>query len=272
VLTKSTSDYALPAIYLMLVLIVLDKLIGALTLPYAILPWFRPFRARLHPPPGVLRVLVWLIVINLAVALIYLSVIWRFSTRYMVAAALTALVVVPFVLASVHDRWRLNLGQPWRRRWIYPLILTGLIYTAADGLVSVGGTSKAYIRSAGLWLRELPNQPISLYTNNRKVHYYAGLPMQDRWYAPEKRLVTPPRWYLTEQKLADLTQGDYDYLAVWIDRRAPVERKRISALLGRAPVKVFENQKKDAVLIYAVAETSVPKSSPSGQQPDEAAQ
>jgi hypothetical protein len=195
-------------------------------------------------------VLLWLILINFAVALAYLAVKWIFSSRYVVAAVLAALVVVPFVLASVHDRWLCHRDRPWRRRWAYPVILIALVYTAADGLVSVGGTSKAYIRSAGLWLRERPEQPMRLFTNNRKIYYYSGLPMQDRWYIPARGHVEEPRWYLTESQLRNFAWDDYDYLAIWVDRRAPVERERIAALLGFEPVKIFENGKKDAVLIY----------------------
>ena len=94
-----------------------DNFIRTLSPLYVVLPAFRSFRTRLTFPRGVPMILASLCGLHLLSALAFLMPHYYISSRHVVAASLTLLLTIPFVLASVHDRW-IQRGHGGRfRRW-----------------------------------------------------------------------------------------------------------------------------------------------------------
>jgi hypothetical protein len=245
-LNSYSDDYALPGVLATLLVIFLDRLVTTLTPLYSALPWFRSLRTRFHFSTGLGFILVWLGLLNCLIAFVFLAYVFFLMPRHVMPLVLTVLLVIPFALASLHDHWQTRRHYPLRSRWVSPIILLLLIFMTADGLLSVGGTSKVYIREAGIWLREHIPGEASLYTNNIKISYYSGHAID--WSQP-------PRWAVTEQALQSGVWRRHDYLALAVKRRQSDTEQWLFATLG-TPIKIFANQDQDAVFIFQQKEKS----------------
>lgn len=251
VLDNHSDHYALPALVAILLIILLDQIVKTLTPLYSVLLFCRPFYSRLQWPQwseGTLLIFLWAALLNLGIVLVFLIHFSFLSGRYVVPFILLALPAIPFILASVHDHWRLRHTGLAPRRWLLPLILGGLIFTLGDSVLSLGRPSKAYIKEAGLWLREQLPARTRLYANHQRLYYYSGR-LTHFW--EQVGQMQASKWPLGEQWLLNQTWKHYDYLALWTDHRAEFDRQ-----LARIPdlelIKTFANRNHDAVLIYRV--------------------
>lgn len=242
VLNGYTDQYAVPALIAVMILIIADNLIRTLSPLYAILPLFRRFRTRLAFPRGAPVILTSLGGLHLLSALVFLVPNYYMSSRHVVAVSLTLLLVIPFVLASAHDHW----VQRARRssRWPYPLIVAALVFMTADGLLSVGGTSKGYIREAGEWLQENVPADTRLYSNHRKVLFYGGRPLAFN---------APPKEVLPENWVPDGAWQRYDYVALWArGKNSDDLSEQLVEAAGLELLASFGNDEGDRVVIFAV--------------------
>lgn len=244
VLTGYTDQYAVPALLAVMLLILVDKLIRTLSPLYAILPLFRRFRKRLIFPRGAPAILASLCALHLLSAVVFLVPHYYLSGRHVVAASLTLLLTAPFALASVHDQWVQRDRRSRRGRWSFAIIAAALVFMTADGLLSVGGTSKRYIRDAGAWLQEHVSPESRLYSNHRKVLFYGGRPLV--FDGPAKETL-PDNW------IADHAWRSYDYIAIWEpDERVDIA-ERLAEVAAFELLASFANEDGDRVLIFAVS-------------------
>lgn len=242
ILNRYSEEYALAAVMVTLLVIISDQLIKTLSPLYALLPLSRGLRSHFQPSTGLRLLLTWLALINLAIVFAFAVHFFFLASRHIVPLMLLALLVIPFILAGLHHRWQLRHQQPLSRPWLMGLLVVVLVYMSLDGLVSVGGSSKVHIREAGHWLADHIPPQARLYTNDRKLVYYSGRPIDWR---------QRPTWPIIEQLLERRFWQDYDYLALAMSRKTPHIATQLNEFLG-TPVAIFKNRKKDSVLIYQV--------------------
>lgn len=242
VLNRYSEDYALPAVIAILLIIVLAQLVKTLTPLYTLLGLLPGLRERFQPSQGSGIILLWLAVLNLTIALAFAAHFFYLASRHIVPLMLIILMIIPFILAAIHDHWQRRQSQPLRRPWLFYLVLIWLIYMAGDGLISVGGASKQYFREAGQWLHEHVPPQARLYSNDRKLIYYSGRPID--W---NQR----PTWPIIKPLIERRFWKNYDYLALAISRKTPQILEQLNTLLG-PPLASFQNNKKDNIVIYKV--------------------
>ena len=247
VLSQYADDYALAAIIATLLLVLLSKIFTTLTPLYSLL--LVTLYKRTYLNFSLNLIIIEFCFINISIACVFLFANGFLSSRHIMPLALTLLVFVPSILKILVSQWALNNRMFSRRNWIYVIILFVFLYQTVDGLVSLGGASKDYVKQAGLWLNEQVEIPINLYTNNQKIAYYSGQSMNYGGYVDWRQV---PRWQLNMRMLQELAWQRYDYLALWVTHDNYQERQQFSKYLGIEPIKVFENSKKDAVLIYKI--------------------
>lgn len=241
VLNVWSQRYASHALFGVITAILLTVFVKVLSPVYLVLLLLPSLRGRFRPAAGARLILTWLGLLNLIVILGFFLPLFFISGRHMVALALILMIPIPFILASIHDYWQVRALRV-KYKWLYAALLPALLYMAADGLFSTHGSTKNYIREAGVWLHEHVPDDARLYTNNRKLHYYSKRWM--RGEAPSQEVT------VDEHSLQALKkEQSYDYLALQIDRSSPL-RGRVSDLLQLQPVIVFESERQDIVLIY----------------------
>ena len=243
ILNQYSSSYAMVGVIALLAVILLAKTIGALTPLYALLA-LHTWRGRVVPlAGGAGQVLAWLLLLQTAILVGFLVNNFFLPGRHAMAWALTAMLVVPFSLVALHDRWRERAaGGRAVVRWLFPAVCTLLVVMAVDGLWSFG-PSKAYLREAGLWVKARTSPASKVHSNEQIVAFYAG--------GRGEHLARRFSWGETATLLKNKSWGEYDYLAVEVDRRHPERAAVLAAGLGRAPVARFVNARGDQVLVFA---------------------
>lgn len=242
VLNRYADEYALAGIIALLLIMLADKLLHTITPVYALLFGVRRLRQHLHLPTDAVPVLLWLAGLNLLIAVVFLVVQFFISSRHLIPLALLLLLLSPFLLAAAWDEWQ--------RRWQRGLLVAALLLLVGDGLIALPGTSQAYLRDAGAWLREHVQAPVRLYTNNQKLYYYSGLPMRYDSYADWR---DTPRWHLDAAQLHALPWQEYEYVVLWLGRNDLPQREQLTAIVGQEPLATFGNARGEAVLIFQTA-------------------
>jgi len=159
------------------------------------------------------------------------------AERYPLALALTLLPVVPLVLDDLLRR----AGQPERRHWWRAALIAALIAVETVEGLDIG-TQKQYLKDAGLWLRANAPAGSEVYSNNRILIYYSALrdanPGADHSWETAMQEVWADQWQT------------YDYFALVMTRSRRQHEVLLLRRMGADPVKTFENENGDRVLIF----------------------
>ncbi|QJD30006.1 hypothetical protein [Methylococcus geothermalis] len=125
--------------------------------------------------------------------------------------------------------------SPWARRLSLALVAALCLKSAV-----VTPDYRLYLRDVGRWMRANIPAGASLATNDPRIDYYAGRPMNQE----QTRQLTPV------DRLADwLAQpGLPDYLALRLT--SPRDLKKAENALNRKPLKTFSPSPREHVLIY----------------------
>jgi len=242
ILNKYSMGYAVAGVLAVLVVILVTKLVVALSPLYALLA-LHAWRGRLVPTLAENgRVLGWLVLLQTTMVAGFLANHFFVTGRYPMALALTIMLLAPFSLVALYDGWRENQGAWRRRRWLFPAVCAVLLWMAVDGLYSFGA-SKTYLRDAGLWLEERTPPEARLHSNSKPLTFYAG--------KRERNWARGFNWDETAQLVQDGSWRSYDYLAIAIDRKHPERLEVLQAALGREPVARFVNNRGDQALIFS---------------------
>ncbi len=240
VLSGRADEFALPIVLLIPLVIIGGKLIGGLTPLYMLLlGWFGWVKGKLGHGDGV-SVIVWAGVLNACIYVLFTYAMFFIQGRYVMGLVLLLLLLVPFVFERLCVGWQeASPGFSWQKIGLTVVALL-LFVNFVEGVL-VFHTTKFYMKDAGSWLATEISSEATLFSNNKKVAYYAG-----RF---GKRGVG--RHPVNLQKIAqDMKQHKYDYYALWVKRRHNIAYDDIVALFGQ-PVKKFTNERRDAVYIYA---------------------
>ena len=181
-----------------------------------------------------------LVVINIVVLCAFVGFNLFLSGRYTLSLSVTLLLVLPFGLVDLYNRWRRPAENDSRHfRWLYPAIVLIIIISGIEGLNI--GTQKKHIKEAGLWIADNFETNDRLLTNNKILWYYADRP-------PEQRDVVDFRSLHSIVK--DSGANNFDVVAIRIGADESSQRKKLNEVYASPPDKVFENAKGDSVLIY----------------------
>lgn len=219
---------------------VLVKIVRAMSVMYAAVAGWAMSGERMFANPEV-GAYWWIVVlINLAYLCVFALINFFLTDRYPFALGLTLLTCVPFGLGRLWDAWREN--RPRRRdRWLAPVVAVLIMFAGIKGLSL--GTGKYYLRDAGLWLRENMAADASLYSNERRIIYYAGADSAFRSGAEYS-------WPEAMQEIWSGRWRQYDYLAFNVPHDEAERAQYVAFKLKRPPVKIFRNDDGDVVVIF----------------------
>ncbi|HSF47794.1 MAG TPA: glycosyltransferase family 39 protein [Burkholderiales bacterium] len=237
-LNQYSSSYALTAVIVVMLTIIIAKTLEVLSIVYALLASHSMIRRLI--PDAARAIGLWLIGLNLAVLTTFVIVRLFLQGRFVVPLALVFMLAVPFSLAALYDRWRGRDAK--QRRWLFPAVCLALTLLAGDALFSFG-PSKQYVKDAGLWLKQNTPPEGKVYSDSPVVAYYADNPGTD-WLQPFS-------WEKTLDVIESGEHRAYRYLAIAVGRKNSDRVSLLSERLKRAPVARFTNERGDQVLIFA---------------------
>ncbi len=232
--------YAFVVLVLMLLTILIGAVLSNLTLWLAFLVGYALNRRLLFPRPEAKTLWYVLIGLNLAVLLIFALTKLFLTGRYPLALTLTLLLGAPFALVALHENWKARRGRSRRGRWLYPVIVTVIIVAGVEGLDLT--TSKGHIKLAGWWLRDHSPATAMVVSNDKLlIHYSDRFTGRYRLESDRERLLD----WVRERRVGG------EYLAIRVRRHEGDLEAVLVDLIGRSPIKVFANDAKDRVLIFA---------------------
>ncbi len=204
------------------------SLINAILIGYA---WIKKAAKLTHPTSYIL----WsYILLNSIITSSFLAEHMFLSKRYLLALTLVLLLWVPFALESLilqYDRMKLP----------FILAISLFIISSISPLIH-HGTSKLYIKEAGAWLSEHTPASAKLYSNNSLILYYSQHFGLDIFNTIEQ---------YKKIDIFDKRQWEkYDFVAIFIPHEEKNTLKNKLALLHIIPIKLFENNRDDQIIIY----------------------
>lgn len=214
------------------------SVLSAFSVLYALLLFYALIKA-VMPATDTVRILVYLAILNLIIALLFYAQHLFLSSRYLIAACLILASWPVFALQTIYQDW-----QNHEKRWLFWLTGLWLLINMAGSVISFGH-SKAYITEAGAWLRQNTPLHASLYSNNKQILFYA-----------ERTGIDWNNSYDDSNPLNTLQHTHWlpsDYVAIRIKHEDARQYNDIIKMLGQQPLKIFKNKRGDQVLIFKLA-------------------
>ena len=239
VLGQYSARYAYMVFGLIALIIIVSTVLSQLTVP-----WFLLVLASTRSGFGFVRgdqLRVWVILLLLHLVILFTFGLLTFVAvdRYSLGFALTALLVVPFVLnnflASSH-RWRI---KDLKQIAVAILMIWG-IGESVSGLDNV--TRHSQVKVAGIWLSKHMTQNGFLVSNDLRLAYYANR------YAEENSVVA--KFGVIVKGLKKKRWPDAEFIAVLVSGRGQKVIEHFRSVWKTDPVKVFRNDKSGDVLIF----------------------
>lgn len=229
VLNIYSDDYAGIMLVGALVTLGLFVFINTLSAFFTLISAYGLAKIKLPCDTGSKRILVFLILLNLVIIVGFMGQHFFIVDRYTVALGLIILLWAPFALE------RLTLWP--RLRYV---IWAFVVIAAIDSIFHFG-PSKTYIVDAGQWLRQQTSVTTKVYSNNRKIIFYAhrqGNPFNKGSLVPQEA-VSPALW------------GKYDIIVLRVKKRQPDMEAHFRDIFKREPDKIFTAKNADGkVLLY----------------------
>lgn len=232
-LNKYSEHYGWLVVFFTIVIILLYKSITTIGALYGLLTFHGVFTKTFNPEKAKRDIWLWFVTINIIILLIFASMKFFLTGRYVLAMVLTIMLAVPFSLVKIFNHW-MNRKKDGTiiQKYALPVIIFLMMYMLVDGLVSFG-PSKLYIKEAGLWIKNNTIAESTLYSTDQTINYYAG-----------KKYRYPALANLSESKVK------YDYTAIRIKRKSPELRNRILVEMKTKPIKRFSNTRGDTIFLF----------------------
>lgn len=218
----------------------IHKLLYVLSALYAVIVAYT-VKKQLMPVDRNQACVLWgYIAVNVAITVVFFTIYFFLSGRYVLPLTLFLLLWVPFGLAHLYEEWRYQLILRVRKHlWIFPLIMVALVYMAVDGLFSFGA-SKLYLKQSGAWLATNTPATTTIYTNEPQILYYARGLTPTWTQAVDDSL---ERWHTHEWQ-------QYQYVAINVSKNNPALAVTLNAAPSLQLIKTFDNGEGSKVLIY----------------------
>ena len=239
-LNTYSNDFAMPGVLVILLLILVTHVVKGLSLLGVMATGYAWFNSAMPLAADIRRSLMWLLALNVAVLIVFVTQQFFLTGRYVMALALTLALYVPFGLNRIYEQWHETRGREQARgKWLFPVAMLLVVFMVVDSLWSFGSSSR-YLKDAGQWLRSNTATEARIYSTNAIVSFYAGKGSLDR------KNQQAALEALTELKVLQ----EYDYLAIVVRRKQGIPDK-----LAAAPViQSFSNERNDRVLIFKVSD------------------
>jgi hypothetical protein len=244
VLHAYSDEYSILIVILIPVIILVATLFKSLTPLYSGLLLWAPFSKYNFLKKEGFPILTWTIILNSIILLAFILSLGFLQARYTYPLVLSLLVILSFFLVKLYDSFLAIRIISFKKAIPYYLVFFLLILNSLEGIASMPGMSKQYIKESGLWLKDRIKPGENLCTNNVKIIYYLG--NMDDLAIQSKRV----RETASEEWLEKISLEKCDYYAVWVKHNSSVDSGEISAILGSNSIKEFKNKKDDVVLIF----------------------
>jgi len=240
-LHSHSDEYAFMVVLSIPIIILFDKIIRAMTLLYIVTFGYWIFKRKNYFVKKSLSVIIWVSILNIIILVVFILPQSFLQSRFVYPLVLILLLMVPFVLSELYDKWKLSKATTSKYVCLFYILCVLLVINALEGLVSLPGCSDYYVKNAGIWLQDNIPSDARLYTNNMKIKYYRGA-FNERPFGFRKNV--------TEKWLETIPVNQYDYFALWIKHKNYPDPQKISSVFGSNPIQEFRNKKNDVVLIY----------------------
>lgn len=239
VLPSLSEKFAMPSVIAILVLITVAKTLSVMTSLHGVMLLLPRLHSAVVLPRGFRAFVVWVAFINLVVLLIFLVPYFFLQARYTMPLALTVLLLLPFLMNQAWGLWQ-QKSESWLYSRLFPVAMVIILLMGADGLISVGGYSKAYLRDSSEWVVQNSPAGSKIVTSvKRRFCYYVNrdLPFEQR--------------YRCHKVAAPHAKMEFDYLTVIAKKGVIAEEWQ--AYLEQASlheVARFENSRQDGMIVY----------------------
>ena len=187
---------------------------------------------------GAKRVLIYFTLLNLLIPMIHIGQTFIVSHRFFMLASLLLLLWSPFSLHRIFQQWRDRKKVLTGNFLLFFSISLVLIIMFVYVFIPVKST-KAYIVSAGMWLKQNMPQQASLYSNEAAIPFYA-----------QRQLIL---WNaFDDTPLPKLKPNDF--IALRVKRKNQEKFAELLTQLKFKTVKVFANKRGDRVVTFQVSE------------------
>ncbi|MBW2173311.1 MAG: hypothetical protein JRF64_01445 [Deltaproteobacteria bacterium] len=182
---------------------------------------------------GAKKVLTYFALLNLLIPAIHIGQTSFISHRFVMLASLLLLLWSPFSLNSIFQHWRDKKRVLTAKSLLFPSLSLVLLIMFVCAFIPPK-QPKAYVVSAGTWLKHNMPEQAKLYSNKRAITFYA-----------QRQFVS---WDISEKPpIRGWTPDDFIALRVKRNRYEKIS-KRLTELELKA-IKVFANKRGDRVII-----------------------
>lgn len=190
---------------------------------------------------GTRKLLIYFTALNLLIPAIFFGQNFFIRYRFLMPASLLLLIWTPFSLNNIFQDWKNKKRVRTGDRIIFPLLSIAFSIMFVYAFIP-SRPSKAYIISAGIWLKNNTPQHAGIYSNTRKIPFYAKRKFI-LWDIPADGL--EQQW--TSEDFIALKVGNKDYNKV----------AKCLTSLNLKLIKVFENKQGDKVIISTVSSSDL---------------
>lgn len=148
-------------------------------------------------------------------------------------ASLLLLLWTPFSLHYIMQKW-LDKKAVFKDNFLFPALALAFLIMFVYAFIPPK-QSKAYIVSAGTWLRDNRPEQSNLYTNNSRLSYYAGEKFM-QWDVSDN--LTIPQW------------SSDDFVALKTKQKHYEKIKNTLLTLKLKPGKIFANKEGDMIAVF----------------------
>jgi hypothetical protein len=182
---------------------------------------------------GLKRVIIYFTILNLVIPAIFLGQNFFISYRFLMPASLLLLLWTPFSLHYIMQRW-LDRNTIFKNNFLFPILSLAFIIMFIYAFVPPN-QSKAYIVSAGTWLKYNMPQQSKLYTNNSQLSYYASKKFI-KWDVSDD--LTIPQW------------SSDDFVALKTKQKHYEKIKNTLSSIELKPCKIFTNKEGNMIAVF----------------------
>lgn len=257
-LISYSADYAWVIVIATIVIVLIVELSASVGIVYGVFAAYALFACREVIRPHARQSVLYLIYVNLLMLTLFVIMYGFLTGRYPLALTLLVLLFAAFGAFPVYERLRGARADRRRGAWVNGIFILVAVYFLVDGVYSFS-PGKVHVEQAAEWLSERMSPDDSVFSLDTPFLYRVGrLDMKTyselwttRWKVGSLKLRKSPS---TSAALTAIDWSRYDYVVALVKRKKLDEQDEVAELLGRPPVKVFENRKGDRAVIFATGD------------------
>ena len=148
-------------------------------------------------------------------------------------ASLLLLLWTPFSLHHIMQKW-LDKNTIFKNNFLFPILSLAFLIMFVYAFIPPN-QSKAYITTAGTWLKHNMPQQSKLYTNNSQLSYYAG-----------KKFI---KWDVSDDLTISQCSSD-DFIALKTRKMHYKKLMNTLLMLKLKPGKIFANKEGKMIAVF----------------------